>query len=61
MTWIGEVISRAVKTVEVQADTRKEALEKIRRGECEGIDVSYTIKGHRVIGRGAEGRAQGGK
>lgn len=50
-TYIGEVVSRAVKTVFVHATSRKEALEKIRRGDCEGIDVIYELKGYRVLYR----------
>lgn len=50
-TWICEVISRAVKTVIVEAASRKDAIVKLRSGEGEGIDVNYDLRGLRVVGR----------
>jgi hypothetical protein len=50
-TWICEVISRATKTVVVEATSRKEALSKLRSGDGLGIDVNYNERGRRVVGR----------
>lgn len=51
-TWICQYTCIAYKTLLVEAETRKEASEKLRSLECigEGIDVNYgPIKSAKVI------------
>jgi len=50
-TWICEVVSRAVKTVVVDAVSRKDAIVKLRDGDGIGTDVKYDLRGYRVVGR----------
>ena len=42
--WGVELVARAVKTGFVVASSRKEAEEKVARGEWEAIDVAYEEK-----------------
>ena len=51
--YFGEVTGLAIKTVVINARTRKEALEKLKSNpsfDCEGVDVHYTEKSRRIIG-----------
>ena len=49
MTWICQVRGSFAKTVLVEATSRKDALERLRRGEGEGIDLAFAERGYRVI------------
>jgi hypothetical protein len=50
--WICETTCIATKTLLVKATTRKEAMQKLKDGEAEGIDVDYGgIRARRVICR----------
>ena len=48
-TWICEVSGHFVKTVLVEAESRKDALERLCLGEGDGVDVSYAARSYRVI------------
>lgn len=50
--WLGVVKSIATKEVSVMACSKKEAQEKLRMGEGEGIDVTYVMfSGGRILRR----------
>ncbi len=50
--WICETTCIATKTLTVIANTRKEAMLKLKSGDAEGISVNYgSIRSHRVICR----------
>jgi hypothetical protein len=47
--WIAELCCRSVKTILVEASSKKEAQEKIDAGEGEGVEVSYYAFGRAKV------------
>ena len=45
------MVSRTVKTVIVEAVSRKDAIAKLHDGDGIGTDVKYDLRGYRVVGR----------